>query len=120
MRIARQNKRLNPHIAIHIQLRQHLVRVADNCRAAARAGPTNAGPKVFLNKIAIAFGRGTVAQFGLPSHPNRLAIERAIADIFANFVIQSADQKIGGGARFGFGFIVLRRAFQSLREPDRA
>ena len=48
VRIARQYERLDTDFAIGVDFGEHLVRIADNCRAAAGTGAANAGPQIIL------------------------------------------------------------------------
>ena len=56
VRVAGQNERLDAHGLVGAQLGQHLVRIADDRRAAAGAGLADPGPEVVLDE-AVARGR---------------------------------------------------------------
>jgi hypothetical protein len=82
MGVAGQDEGIDAERLIGLQLGQHLVGIADNGGAAARAGAADAGPEVVLD-IAIC---RAVAQLGLagvrPNYANsRSAAVRASASV---------------------------------------
>ena len=77
VRIAGEDERLDAQGLIGLELRQHLVGVADDGGAAAGAGAADAGPQVLL-RIAVVAGRR--AQLGLAADAGGGGVQRFGAD----------------------------------------
>ena len=95
MGITGKDERLDPLGLIGAQLRQHLIRIADDRRAATRTRAPDTRPQIILDEAVAA---GGVAQLGLSLDTDALRVERFVADRLALLRIQLREQPIGVGA----------------------
>ena len=98
VRVAGQDERLDAHRLVGAQLGEHLVRVADDRGAAARAGAADAGPQIVLD---VALRAGGFAQLGLAADALAGRVERLGADGIAGSGVELGQQAGGGVARLG-------------------
>ena len=100
VRVAGQDERLDAGVGELVDLRQHLVGIADDRRTGARAGPADAGPQVTLDVPLVV---GLVAERRLAGHAGRRRVERPLTDRRAGVVVELREQPARRGAGLVLG-----------------
>ena len=98
VRIAREDERADAHGVVGFKLGQHLVGRADDGRPAARARAPYPGPHMRLD---IAVLVGVISVLGLMADPQRLGVQRPVADRLPLRLVELRDDVVGVFAGFG-------------------
>ena len=89
--VAGENEGFDAQGSVGVQLREHLVRVADDGGAAAGAGAADAGPEIFFGE---AFVIGGFSDFGLAADADARVVERAFADGIADIRVSDGNDAV--------------------------
>ena len=103
-----------PASAELVDLRQHLVGIADDRRPGAGAGPAHPGPQVTLDVPLVV---GLVAQRRLAGHAGRRRVERPLTDRRAGGVVELREQPARRGAGLVLGLAHHHVGTPSVAQP---
>lgn len=94
VRVAGQDESVHAEVRVGADLGQHLIGIADDGRASARARAADAGPQV---RFGVAVVIGDVAELVLPLGSRGAGVQGPAADGVAGAVIEPGNEALRGG-----------------------